>query len=157
MTTCQQIATHLREVHFGKNWTWVNMKDALAGMSWETAIRKVGEFNTIAVLVNHCTYYVRIQTQVLQGKPLEGNDQLSFEEPVISSQQDWEAFLEKTWQEVEVLASLIEKMPENQLNEIFREKKYGTYHRNLMGMIEHTHYHLGQMVLLRKWIELGFH
>ncbi|OYW20322.1 MAG: hypothetical protein B7Z54_01475 [Sphingobacteriales bacterium 12-47-4] len=117
MTTCQQLAKHLREVHFGKNWTWVNMKDSLAGLSWKQATQKVADFNTIAVLVNHCTYYVRIQQKVL------------------------------------ALAKLIEQMPESQLNEIFREKKYSTYHRNLMGMIEHTHYHLGQMVLLRKWIE----
>lgn len=155
MTTCQQIAKHLREVHFGKNWTWVNMKDSLAGISWKTATTQVGEFNTIALLVNHCTYYVRVQQQVLEGKPLTGNDQLSFEIPEIHSQEDWESFLEKTWAEVESLAQLIEKMPDSQLNEIFREEKYGTYHRNLMGMIEHTHYHLGQMVLLRKWIESG--
>lgn len=153
MTTCQQLAKHLRELHFGKNWTWVNMKDSLDGLTWKQATQKVGDFNTIAVLVNHCTYYVRIQQKVLMGQPLEGTDQLSFEEPAIHSQKDWNAFLKKTWEEVEALAQLIEQMPESQLNEIFREKKYGTYHRNLMGMIEHTHYHLGQIVLLRKWIE----
>jgi hypothetical protein len=30
------------------------------------------------------------------------------------------------------------------------EEKYGSVLRNIMGVIEHTHYHLGQIVLLKK-------
>jgi len=45
---------------------------------------------------------------------------------------------------------LIEQLPEAKLGEIFSEEKYGTYYRNIHGIIEHTHYHLGQIVLIKK-------
>jgi hypothetical protein len=41
-------------------------------------------------------------------------------------------------------------MPEGKLNEVFVDEKYGTYQRNIGGMIEHSYYHLGQIVLLKK-------
>ncbi|HAI83731.1 MAG TPA: DUF1572 domain-containing protein, partial [Chitinophagaceae bacterium] len=28
----------------------------------------------------------------------------------------------------------------------------GTYYRNILGLIEHTHYHLGQIALIKKII-----
>ncbi|MDQ1090003.1 hypothetical protein QE390_004607 [Siphonobacter sp. SORGH_AS 1065] len=41
-------------------------------------------------------------------------------------------------------------MPEEAWQKTFVDEKYGTYYRNLHGMIEHTHYHLGQIVLIKK-------
>jgi hypothetical protein len=38
------------------------------------------------------------------------------------------------------------------LEATFSQKKYGTYYRNLMGVIEHSHYHLGQISLIRKML-----
>jgi hypothetical protein len=32
----------------------------------------------------------------------------------------------------------------------FDDGKYGTVLRNILGLIEHTHYHLGQIVILKK-------
>ncbi|HBC04915.1 MAG TPA: DUF1572 domain-containing protein, partial [Aequorivita sp.] len=39
---------------------------------------------------------------------------------------------------------------DEKLNEIFADEKYGTYQRNIEGMIEHCYYHLGQISLLKK-------
>ncbi|MBL7748879.1 MAG: DUF1572 domain-containing protein, partial [Chitinophagaceae bacterium] len=66
------------------------------------------------------------------------------------SEDDWTQLCNNTWTEVETLATLIEQLPESRLAEIFCDEKYGTYHRNLLGLIEHTHYHLGQIVLIKK-------
>ena len=43
-------------------------------------------------------------------------------------------------------------MPEGQLKENFVDEKYGSYLRNIDGMIEHCYYHLGQIVLIKKII-----
>jgi hypothetical protein len=43
-------------------------------------------------------------------------------------------------------------MPDAKLTEYFSEEKYGNWYRNLHGIIEHAHYHLGQIVLLKKLI-----
>ena len=66
------------------------------------------------------------------------------------SQEDWNKLLDKTWSDAETFASLIEQLPEAKLGETFIDEKYGTYYRNLHGIIEHIHYHLGQIVLIKK-------
>ena len=150
MTITSQIAKHFREVHFGGNWTSVNLKATLADVTWEQATTKVHSFNTIAALVYHINYYVSVQLKVLQGDPLDAHDKYSFDLPPIQSQQDWERLLEKVWSDAERFAALVEQLPHGKLNENFSGEKYGNYYRNLNGVIEHTHYHLGQIVLIKK-------
>ena len=150
MTLPAQIAKHFKDVHFGGNWTSVNLKDTLAGLSWQQATTQVHSFNTIATLVFHTNYFVDVVLKVLRGGPLEGKDIYSFAHPPIHSQEDWEKMLEKTWADAEDFAHLVEQLPEHRLWEDFSDNKYGNYYRNLHGIIEHYHYHLGQIVLIRK-------
>lgn len=150
MKLTEQIAKQFREVHFGGNWTAVNMKETLADVRWEQATTKVYSFNTIATLVFHTNYYVHVVLKVLQGEPLNAKDTYSFDLPPIQSQEDWENLLHKTWDEAEKFAALVEKLPDSKLSETFTDEKYGNYYRNLHGIIEHTHYHLGQIVLIKK-------
>jgi len=150
MNVTEQIAKHFREIHFGGNWTSVNLKDNLADLSWQLATTQVYSFNTIATLVYHMNYYVSAVLKVLQGEALNAKDIYSFDHPPILSQADWEKLLEKTWADAEKFASLIEQLQETRLWETFSDEKYGNYYRNIHGIIEHCHYHLGQIVLIKK-------
>lgn len=150
MNQTQQIAKHFRDVHFGGNWTSSNLKDNLKDIDWQQATTKVHSFNTIATLVFHMNYYVCAVTKVLQGGPLDAKDKYSFDHPPIRSAEDWKNMLDKTWADAEQFASLIEQLPESKLGETFIDDKYGTYYRNLHGIIEHTHYHTGQIALIKK-------
>lgn len=150
MNLTAQIAKQLRDLHFGGNWTWSNLKDQLSDVTWEQATTKVYSFNTIAVLVFHTNYFVDAVLKVLQGGPLDAKDKYSFDHPPIQSREDWEKMLDKVWKDAETFAALIEQMPESKLWEDFSENKYGNYYRNIHGIIEHTHYHLGQIVLIKK-------
>ena len=152
MNFSNQIAKQFREVHFGGNWTSVNLKETLSDVTWEEATRKIDSFNTIAVLVFHINYYVSAVLKVLQGEPLNASDKYSFNLDPILNAEDWERLLLKIWKESELFASLIEQLPDERLLEDLSENKYGNYYRNLTGIIEHTHYHLGQIVLLKRMI-----
>lgn len=145
-----QIAQNLRDVHFGGNWTWSNLKENLADVTWQQATTKIYSFKTIAALVYHMNYYVSAVLKVLQGEVLNAHDKYSFDHPPIQSHEDWERLLNKTWTDAEVFASLIEQLPAGTLGETFSDKKYGNYYRNTHGVIEHIHYHLGQIVLIKK-------
>ncbi|GAA4466943.1 hypothetical protein GCM10023093_21900 [Nemorincola caseinilytica] len=150
MEYTKQIAKHLRDVHFGGNWTCVNLKAVLDGVTWQQATTKVHSFNTIATLVFHINYYVEAILGVLHGRMLEAKDEYSFAHPPIASAADWQKMLDKTWNEAETLAAMIEQLPDSRLEEIFVQEKYGIYLRNLLGLVEHTHYHLGQITLIKK-------
>lgn len=153
MGTVQQLARHFREVYFGGNWTFANMKDTLEGVTWEQATRELYQLNTIAKLVYHINYYVKPVERVLQGGLLEASDKYSFDLPPIHSEADWDQLVKRVMQEAESFAQEIEKLDESTLFEVFAETKYGTYYRNLIGIIEHTHYHLGQIAILKKIIQ----
>lgn len=152
----QQLAKHFREVYYGGNWTWVNLRDTLKDVSWEQAVAKVHDGNTIAVLVYHISYYVTVQLKVLNGGSLEGTDKDSFNCPPIRSKEDWEGLLNRVWKEADEYAALAEQFPDSRLNDYFVIEKYGTWLRNFLGLIEHTHYHLGQIVFLKK-MQPGVH
>lgn len=85
MQSTEQIAKHLREVHFGANWTAVNLKDTLAGVTWRQAPTPVASFHSIATLVFHINYYIRATIEVLRGGSLDAKDALSFDSPPLSS------------------------------------------------------------------------
>jgi len=153
MNLSTQIAKHLRDVYFGGNWSVSSLKDNLADVNWKQATTKVYSFNTIAVLTYHVGYFVNAVTEVLEGRPLDSKDEYSFTHPPIASEEDWQNLLEKTWADAEKFASLIERLPESIFFEDFIDPKYGSYYRNLHGIIEHLHYHLGQIVLIKKIVQ----
>jgi len=153
MTYSKLIAQHLRDVHFGGNWTSVNLRDTLKNVDWQQATVKMESFNTIAALVYHIHYYISAVLNVVQGGPLTARDKYSFDHPVIESPEAWQQLLDKTWADAETFAVAIERLPDDQLQKLFADVKYGTWYRNLQGIIEHTHYHLGQIVLLKKMMK----
>lgn len=152
-TIPQQIARHFREIHFGGNWTCSNLKDQLSTVDWQQAITPVYSFNTIATLSFHIHYYVSAVLRVLQGEALNAKDENSFTHPEIASQEDWDHLRQKMWEDAGAFANLLEQLPEEKLGDAFTDEKYGTYYRNLHGIIEHSHYHLGQIVLIKKILE----
>jgi len=151
MKRTDALAKRFREVLL--NGTWIantNYLDQLAGMKWKTATSPVEDLNTIATLAQHVHYYIAGIKQVLAGGSLDIRDRFSFDFPPIQSQNQWESFLTRFWNDAEAFASHLENMAEEKLAEAFVDEKYGTYQRNIDGMIEHAYYHLGQIVMLKK-------
>jgi len=152
MKITQQIAKHLREVYFGGNWTYGSLKDALVDVDWEMTRQQVYDFNTIGILLFHINYYINAILKVLNGEPLDSNDKYAFEKPAINSTEDWQTFKEKIFEEAEQLAAKLETLDDDILAKLMADEKYGIYYRNLHGIIEHCHYHIGQIVLIKKII-----
>jgi hypothetical protein len=152
MQTTAQIAKHLREVYFGGNWTVSSLKEHITDLTWEEANTKVYTFNSITTLVYHTNYYLDVLIKFLNKQPLDAKDEYSFQHPPVLSAQDWQNLLDKTWSDAEKAAAMIEQLPDSILAENFIHKKYGIYYRNLHGIVEHMHYHLGQIVLIKKII-----
>ncbi|MBN8670414.1 MAG: DinB family protein [Chitinophagales bacterium] len=153
MQYTKQIAKHLNEVYNGGNWTWVNLHDTLKDVTWQQATTKVQDMNTIAVITFHMGYYVAAILNVLRGNPLDSKDELSFNHPPINSEADWQAMCNTISDNWQALVVAIEQLPDEKLEEYFTQEKYGIYYRNLHGLIEHTHYHMGQIVIIKKLLK----
>ncbi|MCU7614378.1 DinB family protein [Chryseobacterium sp. GMJ5] len=148
-----QLAKRFREVLLDGTWIAnTNFKDQLTNVTLEQAIAKVDSLNTIALLTFHIHYYIAGILNVFEGGDLEIKDQFSFDLPPINSQEEWEKLLQQLFKDAERFAALLEQMPDSKMIEVFVDEKYGTYQRNIDGMIEHAYYHLGQITLIKKLI-----
>lgn len=150
--TSHHISKHFREIYFGGNWTCSNLKDQLSDITWLEATTKLYNLNTIATLTYHIHYYVKAVSAVLNGNSLQAKDELSFTHPPIQSQEDWVLFLDQIWQEAHLFSDQLKSVSDETLEQNFTDVKYGIYYRNLQGIIEHSHYHLGQISLIKKII-----
>ncbi|MDH7914387.1 DUF1572 domain-containing protein [Winogradskyella sp. SYSU M77433] len=152
MMTSKLLAKQLHQVYFGGNWTASNFKDSLQDITVEMANEKVAELNTILALTFHIHYYVKGTAEVFKGGELTIRDKFSFDHPTIKNNEEWQEFQNIMWDEVKEFISLIEQLDDNKLNDFMAEEKYGTYFKNITGIIEHTHYHLGQINVIKKII-----
>ena len=153
MKLTAQIAQQFREIIFDGEWVVAtNYKAQLSDLTWKQATTKVGTFNTIAALTFHVNYYIAGILNVFDNGKLEIRDKYSFDLPTVKSSEDWEKLLNKMWSDAEKFAENLEKMPDEKLDEVFVDEKYGTYYRNINALIEHSFYHLGQIVLIKKMV-----
>ncbi|MGI9531185.1 DUF1572 domain-containing protein [Lutimonas sp.] len=153
MRITKQLAKQLKEVHFGGNWTASDLKKQLNDVNWKEANIQIYSCNSIGTLVYHMNYYIRTVTRVLQGHSLESKDSESFKHPPIDSAETWSKAQRQFFEEARIFEALLQELPEDSLWEDFTDQKYGHYYRNLMGIIEHFYYHLGQIALIKKIIK----
>ncbi|HKK87888.1 MAG TPA: DinB family protein [Saprospiraceae bacterium] len=153
MKHSQYIANRLREVFLTGKWIAnTNYKEQISGLTIDEATRKIGSFNSIASLVYHINYYLEGLLEVLNGGPLTISDRYSFDLPHMQSENDWQELIQRFLQNAEAFAVKVESLSDKQLERDFVDEKYGSYMRNIEGVLEHSYYHLGQITLLKKMI-----
>ena len=147
------IANRLREVLLNGRWIAnTNYKAQIESLTWQQATQQVENLNTIAALTFHIDYYLGGILTVFDGGGLEIRDKYSFDLPPIKSEADWRKLVERFLTNAEKFAKQVEQMTDEKLEETFVDEKYGTYLRNIEGVIEHAYYHLGQISLIKKMI-----
>ena len=149
-----QLANRLGEVILSGTWIAnTNIKDQIENLDYTIAKKQVKSLNTIAIIAQHIHYYVSGIKNVFVNGNLEIRDKFSFDFPPITSQKQWKSFQNLFWKDTEELIEHISHLSESELQNPFVDEKYGNYQRNIDGLIEHTYYHLGQIVLIKKMIE----
>lgn len=147
------IARRLREVFLDGHWIAnTNYKEQLQSLNWWESSQKIGNLNTIAALTYHINYYLAGLLNAFEKGMLEISDRYSFRVPEIQSEEDWNNLVSDFLNNAEKFAKQVEEMDDHTFEKPFVDKKYGTYLRNIEGVIEHSYYHLGQISLIRKMI-----
>jgi uncharacterized damage-inducible protein DinB len=148
------MASRLQEVLLSGRWiAQTNIKEQIESISWQQANQKIGSLNTVALLTYHLNYYLAGILNVFNGGKLEIRDKYSFEMPPIQSETDWKKLKHQFVVNSEKFVAHVESMEDSQFDDYFVDEKYGTYQRNIEGVIEHSYYHLGQIVLINKMIQ----
>lgn len=153
MDRSKQMASRLREVILNGKWiSNTNYKDQLDDVNWEQATTKIGSLNTLAALTFHINYYIAGINYFFESGKLEIRDKFSFDLPTIRSEEDWESLRNSLYKNADRFSKYVEQLSDDELEKDFIDPKYGSYLRNIDGMIEHSYYHLGQVVLIKKMI-----
>jgi uncharacterized damage-inducible protein DinB len=153
MQRSKALADRLNEVLLNGYWIAnTNYKSQIEDLSCKQATRKIGTLNSIAALTFHVNYYLAGIIHVFNGGGLEIRDRFSFDMPLIKSDSDWENLRDEFLGNAKIFVDEVEKLSDSKLDEPFVDEKYGTYLRNLEGVIEHCYYHLGQISLIKKLI-----
>ena len=145
------LANRLREVYLNGRWIAnTNFKEQILNVSWEQATRKIDSLNAIATLTYHINYYLVGLLKAFDNGKLEMSDKYSFDLKEIHSAEDWNELVADFLSNAEQFIATIEKMDDQIFDQPFINEKYGTYLRNIEGVIEHSYYHLGQISLIKK-------
>ncbi len=153
MTRNLIIASRLREVLLNGHWIAnTNYKEQILNVNWQQATQKVDNLNTIAALTYHINYYLLGLLNAFEKGKLEISDKFSFDVPPINSESEWNKIVTDFISNSEKFADRIEQMEDSIFDQPFIDEKYGTFLRNIEGVIEHSYYHLGQISLIRKMV-----
>ncbi len=153
MTRNITIASRLREVLLNGHWIAnTNYREQIQSIDWQQATQKVDNLNTIAALTYHINYYLAGLLNAFENGRLEISDKYSFDLPSINSESEWNKMVTDFLSNSEKFADRVEQMEDSIFDQPFIDEKYGTFLRNIEGVIEHSYYHLGQISLIRKMI-----
>jgi uncharacterized damage-inducible protein DinB len=147
------LANRIQEVLLNGKWIAnTNFQEQLDSVNWLQATKKVENLNTIALLTFHINYYLHGIINVFKGGNLEIKDKFSFDLAPINTEAEWCALKNEFKDNAILFANYVQEMDTKKLHQVFVEEKYGSYQRNIEAVIEHSYYHLGQVVLIRKII-----
>ena len=153
MENNRELAKRFSDVILNNSWVANNSyKNQLTDLPLEVVLFKYQSLHNIAALAQHVHYYIAGILNVFNGGNLDIKDIYSFDFPPKNTIEQWHSFLAVFWTEAASFIQKLEEMDENTLNSIFVKKEYGTYYFNINTLIEHSYYHLGQIVLIKKLI-----
>lgn len=152
MKLTDYIAQHIIDVHEGENWTEVTIKDVLTDVNYKEAITVTNASpNTIASMLYHVSFYNDVIKQRLAGINPSINSANGFDMPPITNEEQWQQLKQRNLESARQVADAAKNFPEEKLFDV-TVTGHSTHYRNLHGIAEHAHYHLGQMGLLKNLI-----
>jgi len=145
------VARHITEAVHG-NWTEIYFDDVIADVTHAEAIAiPLGLTNSIAMLVHHITFYNDVVFERLKGNNPTIDSSNGFAVN-IADEEAWQQLKESCFTSFKKLADAVAALPEEKLYEPALYNAEDTYYKTFHGIVEHAHYHLGQIVLLKKII-----
>lgn len=144
------VAQHVEEVVHG-NWTEIYLDDTLADVTYEEAIATPpGIVNSITMLTNHLMFYNKVVMERIRGTEPIINNANGFDVQV-SNEAEWQQLKQDACVSFKSLAYMVGSLTEEKLFGL-TPNGHSNFYKTFHGIAEHGHYHLGQIVLIKKII-----
>lgn len=153
-TTANRLIPLFRELLDGDPWIDVSIMGVLRETDAALAAKNIGPFNSIWQLVQHMVLWRFALLNRMKGHQHPTPDH-NFIFPVAdTSAMAWNNLLNDLEKSQEALIEFIGSLDNEQLDQTLPGQSYSVFEL-LNGLLQHDAYHLGQMVLLKKWMSQG--
>lgn len=152
MSQANLLANELQKLFNGASWIDVNIVETLSSVTAEQASSKpFGNVNSIWEIVNHVVSWREAVLKRVQGIdfPSPGNN---FFGPVSNiSTLAWKETLKRLHKSQQEWSNFLMEMKEEEL-EKHSVTRNQTKYELISGILQHDAYHLGQIVILKKFV-----
>jgi uncharacterized damage-inducible protein DinB len=150
MKETERIADQLKRAFYGEAWSGPSLKEVLEGVSPDIASRRpLPDVHSIWELVHHITAWVDIVRRRVEGENLKVTEDLNFPPVTDPSEAAWKASLMLLNEAEKKLQKTVLRLSESRLEEP-GVPGGDTVYVLLHGAVQHSLYHAGQIILLKK-------
>jgi len=155
MTHQALMAETLQHMYNGEPWLDVTLMEHLSEMDASHATRRLNGSNNTWELLNHLIYWHQNVTRKLSGVKTEQEGDLpDFYLPENCNDENWDATLHRFHHSLEQMMNTIRNYPGQKLFDVVPGTQHTAYFY-MQGILSHVAYHLGQIVLLRKYANIN--
>jgi hypothetical protein len=150
MAEAKRIADQLVRAFEGDTWTGRSIREIVAGFTPEQAAsRPIPGANSAWEIVGHIGAWLATTRARVAGQPAEPTPEENFPAATAVTLEAWQGVWRGVESEYRGLAREIEALPDERLEDRVPGRDYPVYHL-LHGVIQHSLYHAGQLVVLAK-------
>src|SRR5262245_23795454 len=150
MKETERIAEQLKRSFYGEAWSGPSVREVLEGVTAPMAAeRAIREAHSIWELVHHITAWVEIVRKRIIGERIEVTAEVSFPPVSDRSEATWQESLRRMEEAETALRHAILNLPESSLNQIVGPGG-DTVYVLLHGAVQHSLYHAGQIILMKR-------
>jgi len=145
-----RIADQLKRAFYGEAWSGPSVKEVLEGVTAEMAAKRpIQDAHSIWELVHHMTAWVDIVRRRVEGESVKVTEDVNFPPMKDTSESAWRESLRRMEQAEAELQKTLLGISESRLEQRWAEAGDSVYIL-LHGAIQHSLYHAGQILLLKK-------
>jgi uncharacterized damage-inducible protein DinB len=150
VTGIQLIVDQLKRAFDGEAWHGPALMEILEGVDAKTAAaRPISKGHSIWELLLHLAGWERVVERRLHGEKLTLSDRENFGHIPVVSENAWKDAVKSLRQTHDQLIRTVSSLPESKLNETAPGKDYDVLFM-LLGVVQHTAYHAGQIAILKR-------
>ncbi|MEN3331661.1 MAG: hypothetical protein V7641_1026 [Blastocatellia bacterium] len=150
MSEVRRLLSQLKRAYEGEAWHGPALTHILTGVTAEQAARRpIPSAHTIWELVLHISAWESAVLSRIEGRYVAEPDEGDWPAVVDTSDVAWQATLAKLDATHRKLREAVSRLEDERLHERLAEGKESAYFA-INGVIQHTLYHAGQIVLLKK-------
>ncbi len=154
MTTAEILAKQIRGACVGPSGFGVVLMDSLQGVTADLALQKPpGVSHSIWELLLHIANWEEIDTRRLSGEQIEWERDTEMDWPSLADRTEagWHELIARVDRSNAKFADTVSKLTDAELATPSAGRK-DTRHQMILGMLQHSVYHAGQIVILKKLI-----